>query len=196
MLGASNYPQKQGFTLIESVAAIVVTAIAVVGLVTVFFSQTMRSIEPLHQIRAAKLGEALMEEILSKPYSETTPLGGVPPCQACGGIGMDSGESSGSTPVRLNFDDVDDYHGYCKDNNNGDPWEVENIQGNSLEGFERFAMSICIDFDGDYNGVPDSDENTAKLIILEIYPPSFRKGSNGEWLWAEPLIFKAYRSNF
>ena len=190
----------KGFTLIELVASMVVAALAFTALANFFFNKTSQAIEPIFETRAAKLGEALMDEILSRPYDQNTAPGGTPACDAVGGVACsptpftaDPGEfDGGGNPVRELFNDVDDYNEYCAD----PPIDVEDAlgnqygDGNSLEDFDRFKMSICVDYDGDYDGVVNEagDEN-AKLIVVKIYPPS----ASGQ---GPAIEFKAYRGNF
>lgn len=172
-----------GFTLIELVVGLVVTAIALTYLSTVFFSAPARSVEPILQIRAAELGQALMDEIITKAYDEVTPLGGMPPCSPCtpaAGLGADTGET------RSLYDDVDDYHSYCS---TSPPYaNVVDALGNAPPDFANFRMSVCVSYDGDYDGSADVSQN-AKLVIVDIYPPPI-SGVR------QQFRFKAYRSNF
>ena len=191
MSASRFYKRQQGFTLIEVIASLVIAALAFAALANFFFNKTSTAIEPIFQMRAAKLGEALMDEILSRPYDEQTAVGGVPACGDVGAdactdsadFGLDAGETS-----RDEFDDVDDYNTYC-----GAPVSVVNALGTALgsaEDFDRFRMQICVDYDGDYDGAADNQQQ-AKLITVTIYPPSVTGVGQG------PAIeLKAYRSNF
>lgn len=170
-----------GFTLIELMVSIVVSAISLTFLTSLFFSSASKSVEPALQIRAAEFAQALMDEILAKPYDELSPVGGVPPCSSCSGaLGTDGAET------RATFNDVDDYNFYC---DNADPFDIENSLGNSsLIGFSGYKMSVCVVYDGNYDGIADSDTN-AKQITVSIYTPL------GAGL-SEPITIKAYRGNF
>lgn len=183
----------RGFTLIEIVAGIVVIAISFAMLNNVLFPAVSHSGDAIIQIRAAEFGQALMEEILAKPYDENTPVGGVPPCDddpvvnACStSLGVDAGEID-----RGKFDDTDDYHDYC---DTSAPYhQIEDAFGDVPTGFENYSMSVCVYFDGDYNRVtapssaaPPSVARTAKRVEVDIYTPGA----------STPIRFKAYRSNF
>jgi MSHA pilin protein MshD len=194
---ANKMPKGQrGFSLLEVVAALVIFALAVTALANVFFFQSSRSIEPLFQIRAAKLGEALMDEAMGKRYAENTPIGGVPACADAVACGEGSFGPDGES--RDLFDDVDDYHSFCESNNGGQPFAVQDVLGNApgsnnrLADFAGFRMSICIAFDGNYNAAPNdgsASEFQAKLITVRVYPP--------QNVGADTAIeFNAYRSNF
>ena len=174
--------KQSAFTLIEVIIGIVVGAIALTFLSTLFFANPERSVEPVLQMRAAEFGQAIMDEILAKAYDETTPVGGVPPCTVCtptASFGEDG------TETRINYDDVDDYHEYC---DKVTPPVVENAFGSTPIDFASFRMSICVIYDGDYDGTADTDIN-AKLITVDIYPPA----SAGI---GKPITFTAYRGNF
>ncbi|WP_339670656.1 prepilin-type N-terminal cleavage/methylation domain-containing protein [Dasania marina] len=198
-VNARRAKRERGFTLIEVIASMVVTALAFTALANFFFNQAPRAIEPIFQTRAAKLGEALVDEILGRPFDENTPVGGVPACgdsgpQACTDrllMGLD-GESS-----RDLFDDVDDYDSYCNDTT---PFDIEDAlgnetadPGNALEDFGRFKMSICVGYDGSYDGTlnePGNLERKAKLIIVKVFPPGV-SGTTGT-----AITFKVYKGNF
>lgn len=170
--------RHSGFTLVEVIVGIVVTAIALTLIGSLFFSAPSRSIEPLLQIRAVEFGQALMEEVATKKFDELTPAGGVPPCTVCTAetaLGSEEGTD------RQSFDDVDDYNtDYCA------PVAATNIDGVALG--TGYLMSVCVVYDGDYDGVADANIN-AKLITISITPPS---GSG----IASPIVLSAYRSNF
>jgi MSHA pilin protein MshD len=177
---------QAGFTLIEVIVSMVVMAIALTYLSTIFFTAPQKSVEPLLQVRAAEFGQALMAEILSKAYDEKTPLGGVPACndgitECSSALRSDSGES------RATFDDVDDYNDYC---DTADPGPLVNSLGVELpaETFGNFRMSVCVFYDGNYDGLDDGAIANAKLIDTNIYLDI----GGGR----QVIGFQAYRSNF
>ncbi len=174
------HSKQAGFTLIELVVGIVVMAIALAFMANVFFSNPGRSVEPMMQIRAAEFGQALMDEILSKKYDETTPVGGVPACTICTASASFGSESES----RSTYDDVDDYHDSC-----GSPVALVNSIGNGVGGFNGYSMEVCVRYDGNYDGTADSNTN-AKLVTVNIYLPS------GAGLGGAPITFNSYRGNF
>lgn len=178
--------KQQAFTLIELVVGIVVMAIALTLMSTVFFGSAGRSVEPMIQIRAAEFGQALMDEIIAKKFDELTPDGGVPPCSPCtpvAGLGADGVETR---PI---YDDVDDYNAYCAATQS-----LMDSQGNTpgsgmAQDFDRFTMQVCVVYDGNYDGTADAAQSNAKLITVDIFAPSAGGG-------LEQIRFRAYRSNF
>lgn len=174
--------KSHGFTLIEIIVGMVISAISLTMLYTLIYPQIVRSVEPMLQVRAAELGQAIVEEILAKPFDELSPTGGVPPCSPCtaaAAFGADSGEGT-----RADFDDVDDFDSYC-----GSPQAVEQIPNVTPSGFAKFRMQICVIYDGNYDGTADADQK-AKRITVSVYAPT--RGSG----FAAPIRFSAYRGNF
>jgi len=101
-----------GFTLVEIVVGIVTLGIALVTLSVLVFPQAQRSAEPILQARAAALGQALLDEIISKGFDQNSDFTGgmlrcdetgADPCTLPAALGPD-GET------RDRFNDVDDYH--------------------------------------------------------------------------------------
>lgn len=172
--------KQAGFTLIELIVGIVLMAIALTFMTNAFFSNPGRSVEPMMQIRAAEFGQALLGEILSKNFDETTPIGGVPACVVCtasGSLGSE-GES------RSTYDDVDDYNDSC-----GSPMALADSLGNGVSNFNGYGMEVCVSYDGDYDGLADTNIN-AKLIQVNIYLPS------GAGMGNDPITLSGYKGNF
>lgn len=166
-----------GFSLIELVVGLVLMGVALTLLTTVFFGNAGRSVEPLLQIRAATFGGALMEEILSKKFDELTPEGGIPACTACSPV------MGSESETRDLYNDVDDYNDSC-----GSPIPLTDALGNSPPNFNSYQMEVCVIYDGDYDGLEDSNVS-AKLITVYIYLPS------GAGVGA-PITFAAYKGNY
>ena len=104
--------RARGVTLIELIVGIVVLAIAMNIIVSVLGPLSVKSVDPWHQVRAAVLGQSLMNVIMAKAFDEQSSRSGsllrcnesgAPLCTAAVNFGPD-GES------RAQFDDVDDFH--------------------------------------------------------------------------------------
>jgi MSHA pilin protein MshD len=91
---------RRGLTLIECVLALTIFPLAVTGIAYAIIAGQSEAIETLRQSKAAMLGDALMEEILSKPYLDP---GGA------SALGPEAGETS-----RALYDNADDYHNYSE----------------------------------------------------------------------------------
>lgn len=170
----------KGFTLIELVVGMVITAISLAMLSALIYPQLQRSVNPILAVRAAELGQALMEEILAKRFDENSPLGGMPACSAdCSStLGADGSET------RLDFDDVDDFNVYC-----GSQFAIQTALGITPAEFARYRMEICVNYDGDFDGNTDTGTN-AKLITVSVFPPLAGGGQDA------PISFSAYKGNF
>ena len=92
--------RSRGFTLVEALLAAVVLAMAVTAITMPFSSGAMNDQVDARHTLAVNLAQEMMEEILSKPFSD--PQGASAP-------GPEPGESR-----RAYFDNVDDYHGYTE----------------------------------------------------------------------------------
>lgn len=101
-----NSVRQQGATLVELVVSIVVISIGLAGVLLVMNRTTQTSADPMVRQQAVAVAEAYLEEILLKPYDESTASG-----NAEGALGPDAGEVN-----RTLFNDVNDYHGMA---NNG-----------------------------------------------------------------------------
>ncbi len=192
--------KAKGFTLIELVVGIVVMAIALTFMINIFFTNPGRSVEPLLQIRAAEFGQALMEEILSKKFDDTTPLGGIPACTVCTPSNQLGPEDGGGSPARTDndedsraiFNDVDDYNIYCGDETANTGWPVSDAFGNAPTDFDRFRMRVCVGYDGDLNGTVNeggAGDINAKLITVDVFAPQV--GGLGD-----AIQFNAYKGNY
>ncbi|MEA3547813.1 MAG: prepilin-type N-terminal cleavage/methylation domain-containing protein, partial [Thermodesulfobacteriota bacterium] len=70
---------SSGFTLLELIMTIVILGSTSLILVP-FFQSISRSPDPMLRQRAISLGQAMMDEIMSKKWDEETPNGGGPIC--------------------------------------------------------------------------------------------------------------------
>ncbi|MEZ9304176.1 MSHA biogenesis protein MshD [Vibrio breoganii] len=64
--------KSAGFTLIESIIAIVILGIALITLTSFLFPQIAQSAKPFYEVRASALANSLMTEILSRNFDENS----------------------------------------------------------------------------------------------------------------------------
>jgi MSHA pilin protein MshD len=168
-------PQPNGFTLIEIIVTIIVTAIAFTAMTVWLFNANLSSVDPLLSTRAAELGQAYLEEILAKRFDENTASGGAQRCDesgqpACSAtLGADAGET------RADYDDVDDYHNLV---DNG----AVNALGQPRNNYAQYRVSISVAYAGAEFGLPTT---AAKRIDVTVQHAS-----------AGTMVFSAYRGNF
>ncbi|MFV0576268.1 MAG: prepilin-type N-terminal cleavage/methylation domain-containing protein [Vibrio sp.] len=117
-LSKARLSSTKGFTLIESILAIVLMGFALSMLITLFFPQVEDSAKPHYQARASALGQSVMNTILSRGFDENSDsAGGIIRCDdtiantalqtnapVCVGA---TGKDDETRPSE--FDDVDDY---------------------------------------------------------------------------------------
>jgi len=114
---------NRGVTLVESVVAIIVLAIAIPPITLLFSEVAAHSVEHTLQSVAITYADALMEEIVSKPFED--------PDEAAGSFGTEE-------VSRADFDDVDDYDGLS----NSPP---ERLNGTALDDYGGFTRSATVD---------------------------------------------------
>ncbi|WP_407695819.1 type IV pilus modification PilV family protein [Shewanella avicenniae] len=159
---------NRGFTLIELIVGMVVFSISIVLLTSVLFPQSDHAANTMQRVRAAELGQSILNEIWGKAFDENTPMNGVPPCGSPSGVAC-SGNIGPEESSRNDYDDVDDYHGLTQDSpmlNSSDSY------ASSYPGYQ-FSVSVSL-----------LDPNN-KLIEVVVTTPA-----------GEPIVFDLVRSNY
>ena len=172
-----------GFTLVESIVGIVVLAISFSVLTALIYPIAEQSAEQLHQVKAAELGQSVLNEIQNKAFDENSDRAGG--AVRCAELGTSCSTTMGSEgESRSTFDDVDDYNGleYGSVYNQTD---IENSTGQTLTGYSGYSMRISVANDENFNGSLAGNNSTAKLITVIITTPT---GNN--------ITFATYRANF
>lgn len=170
--------RPRGFSLVELIVTIVVTAIALTALGVGLLAANQASVDPVVSMRAAALGQAYLEEILSKRFDENNGLGGVTRCGETGqpacsaSFGADSGET------RQSFDDVDDYHGL-------DETPPQNALGETESRYDGFRVQIAVAYaGGDFSGWGLNAADSKQITVTVTAP------IGGQF------VFSAHRGNF
>lgn len=191
------YSRQRGVTLVELVVTIVILSIALVGLSFAISSGVGQSANTLFELRAVALGQAYLDEILSKKFDERSRNSGIPPCvdpmlpgRACSNP-LITEEGS-----RTNYDDVDDYNGLDEGLNGSGP--LRDAQGNLRVGYDNYRVQVSVRRIAVGIGQPEEfpavnpvtnpkpdDVYDAKLITVTV--------SDGA---ATGIQFSAYKSNF
>lgn len=154
--------RQHGVTLIELIVGIVVLGISLAIITSVLGPLAIKSADPWHQVRAAQLGQSLMNEILAKSFDENSSRSGsllrcnesgAPACTVVGSFGPD-GET------RSQFDDVDDFHNLDV---SGD--QIGNIFGNDLrlqDVYRAYRLQVQVSY----------DSALAKRVLIRITTPT------------------------
>lgn len=167
---------SKGFTLMETIISIIIVAVAVVGILSVIYNVTQKGINPVMELKACELGQAMLDEIMLKRWDEDTPLGGGHIDVALANIGTEAGETN-----REDFDDVDDYDGYS-DGTSSEPLKDE--AGNVLTGFTGFSRSVTVTFEKPTGAPAGIDTNNYKKITVKVTLPT-----------GEEINFVSYKTN-
>ncbi len=96
----------RGFSLIELIVFIVIIAIALGALLSVYRQSIINSVDPIKRIRMVELAQARLDQVLSLRYDEATPSGGIPACSS-----SDIGAVACTNTPDADMDDVDDFNG-------------------------------------------------------------------------------------
>jgi MSHA pilin protein MshD len=182
VLTSISRPTKKsaGFTLIEVIVGIVVLSISFSILTTLIYPLANQSAEQVHQIRAAELGQSMINEILGRAFDENSDMaGGFTRCGesgvSCSPIGLDSGET-----LRAQYDDVDDYNAIDFEHT------IQNSLGADIsEQYVGFKMGVTVINDANYDESGTGDNFTAKLITITVRTPQ-----------DFDFIFSVYKVNF
>jgi MSHA pilin protein MshD len=185
---------SRGFTLVETIIGIVVLSIAFSIFTSLIFPLANQSAVQVHQIRAAELGQSMINEILGKAFDENSDMSGgfyrcgedqnndgmVDPVdgETCSAV-LENEESD----KRELFDDVDDYNGLSGiESSLGSDDSLNNI-------YFGFDVSVSVTSDSNYDGNPDDSNSnvtaTAKLITVTVTTPQ-----DSEY------VFSVYKVNY
>lgn len=107
---------QDGFTLIELVVSIVIISVAVGGVMLVFVMALSYSADPQQHQQAVAIGEAYLDEILSRNYDDP------------------DGSNLGET--RATFDNVGDYNGI-----NQAPTDQD---GNAIAALNNYSVQVTV----------------------------------------------------
>lgn len=164
----------KGFTLIEIIIGIVVLSISLAVISTLIVPTEQKSADQIHQVKAAELGQSLLNDISSRAFDENSdmaggrlrcgepkPNGDSNNCTDEDDFGPDSGEIDGSGKKnRSLFNDVDDFHDYSAHLN-------ANNQG-LHSGYDSFIVDVKVIYDGESLELA---HNLAKRITVTITTP-------------------------
>jgi len=186
---------NNGFTLIESIVAIVIMGFAMLVLVSFLYPQIERSATPHYQMRAANLGQSVMSQILARGFDQKSDFDGG--AWRCGEPKPDAailecsthlGREGESSPA--DFNDVDDYIGcwYADDASqcgSQTAYSLSNILGDDITAnYRHFTVLIEVSYVNPAFA-PVSSVTDLKRIELEV-----DTGRYGRYR------FVAYRGNY
>jgi len=173
-----GYSQR-GFTLLEIIIGIVALSISLAVVSSFIAPAEQQSADQIQQIKAAELGQGMLDEILGRAFDENSDMVGShwrcgetvpvvrPNCSSTLGT---EGESD-----RRQYDDVDDYNGFTA---------KVNSTNTSLGGsFSSFQINVSVAYAGSELGL--SNNNLAKRITVTVTTPL-----------GTAINFTGYKANF
>ncbi|MBY7950524.1 prepilin-type N-terminal cleavage/methylation domain-containing protein [Vibrio fluvialis] len=181
----------KGFTLVESIVAMVIIGLAMVVLISFLYPQVERSATPHYQTRAANLGQSLMSQILARGFDQNSDFdGGSIRCgeasTTCSSVLGPEGENS---PAQ--FNDVDDYIGCWYGDNASDCGSettknpLTNILGtNVAANYRHFTVFIAVDY------VNSAFQPVSAITDMKRIELTIDTGNYGRY------TFVAYRGNY
>lgn len=176
--------KSKGFTLVEMIFGIVLMAIVLTIVTSLLSPQARQSADPVIQVKANELGQAMMNEILGRSFDENSRRS--PPYIRCGEAGFSNctlpADLGSDGETRAAFNDVDDFIGSY------DTADLANSLGQSIAtDYVGFSVLVSVVYDDDADGVADTagDFNKLKLITIEVKAPT-----------NDVYGFAAYRGNY
>lgn len=114
---STKYLSRQaGVTLVELIVAMVIVSVALAGLMAVYNRASVASADPLVTQQMLAIAEAMMEEVLQKPFAI----------------------DATAVPSRAFYNDVRDYAAYG-------PVAVTDVNGGAIAGLGRYRVAVRVD---------------------------------------------------
>lgn len=178
------HKKSKGFTLVEIIVAIVALAISMSVILSLIVPAEQQSADQLHQIKAAELGQGMLDEILGRAFDDNSDMvgghwrcdeTGKPACTDEADFGAEPDEFTAGSADRNLFDDVDDYHGFVE--------QVNSTNDTLDSGYDSFEIAIDVQYKGLELNL--ANNQLAKRITVTITTPL-----------GTDIRFTAYKSNF
>ncbi|WP_373433182.1 prepilin-type N-terminal cleavage/methylation domain-containing protein [Vibrio anguillarum] len=172
----------RGFTLIEMIIvitvtaiAMTVTAIAMTGITTALYPRSQQSAEQVLAVKAAELGRAVMDEVMGRAFDQNSgPKGGLPECLLSGAVeemctAHDALGKDGEASINQ-YNDVDDFI-------TTQPRPIEDVLGTLLDtsSYRGFTVTIAAFYEqdggGQLSGVNANQLTHYKRVSVVIIDP-------------------------
>jgi len=146
----SLFTSKKGFTLIEIIIILLISAIAIPALLVIVGEGTKQSVDAELQVTATNVAQQLLEEIKTECWDEQSVSGSI--CRQTAAASTTLGPEAGETALSL-YDDVDDFNDLAPATLGTTPC-TDTVTVNSVT-FTRQAV-VCYVNPGDLNTCVDT----------------------------------------
>ena len=177
---------QRGFSLISIVLSIILMSFALLTVTTSLVPKSQQNVELIYSAKAAELGFAVMDEVLSRQFDHNSgPNGGLPVCEPTkepfcttpDELGPDE-EANEDKTTRTLYNDVDDFDGLSGN--------VQDVLGDDLGSvYPNFSISISVFYDANLDGIADTVSGNRKRIVVDVIDPS-----------GQHYPFSVFRGNF
>lgn len=189
----------RGVTLIEMIVVIMVLGIALTGVTQMMATINARGAGTFDETKAVALAQSYMDEVLARAYDESTPVGGVPPCNSpsaaactqpayfgpettvngstCTRVTSAGNEDTPCELVKIVYDDVDDFDGLDEGLGSAGDQPLTDSSGDERLGYENFRVQIAV-------SQPDATLD-AKRVVVTVTQIS-----------GDVVAFTSYKVNF
>ena len=147
--------RMRGFTLVEMIIVITITAIAITGLAAALYPRSQQSAEQVIAVKAAESGRAVLDEILGRQFDHNSgPNGGLPECVLVATTGRTQctvptslgPDSAAGESDRTLYNDVDDFIITT-------PRPIQDVLGQTLDSsYRNFTVTINVFYEQDNSG--------------------------------------------
>lgn len=166
---ANTFFASKGFTLLELIIGIVVFSISLTVVLSLIAPQAAQTAQPLLQVKAAKLGQSLLNDILSRSYDENSDRS--PPFETCNQKGNCSTTLGPEEANERDYDDVDDYNGLT----------IGDVGGI----YASYSVNVAVEYDSDLSDNTLNDGESFKRVDVAVTAPD-----------GETYNFSAYRGSY
>ncbi|HWL93196.1 MAG TPA: type II secretion system protein [Phycisphaerae bacterium] len=151
--GARGGTTRPGFTLVEALLAATILAIVAATATLPFAAGAQNSAEAQKLEQAVELGQAMMEEVLARPFFE--------PTQTTPSLGPDSGETS-----RTLYKSIDDFHGYSEASDKVvRSYKAEKVDDKAMTDYWR---SVTVEY-VTFSNMQPGDTNSLARVTVKVY---------------------------
>ncbi|MEL7473881.1 MAG: prepilin-type N-terminal cleavage/methylation domain-containing protein, partial [Planctomycetota bacterium] len=143
--------RRRGVTLVEAVLSMVVVSVLLVSALNAATSVSRGRQINEYQARALPLAEAMMAEILAKPYAD--------PDIEVTVLGIDATETLGG---RATYDDIDDYSNWFAS-------PPEDAAGDPIQSFDAWGRSVTVTYvNPDEPSTPRVSDSGVKRVVVSV----------------------------